>query len=102
MLGNRWRMAGWVLVGWGLSSCSTIHFHRHAPGSTAPGQSEWHHDGILRLVEFSEPVDLKRRCERGRWQTVRVEKNPLQVLVTGVASGLYDPWDVAWSCSPAK
>ena len=60
--------------------------------------SEWHHDGIIRLVEFSEPVDLNNRCEGKDFSSVRVEKTFIQGLVGAISYGLYDPWDVSYAC----
>lgn len=81
-----------------MVGCSTIYFHRDGGLVTNLDYGEWHHDGILRLVEFSSPVDLKDRCGGKDWKTVRVEETFLNGLARGVTYGLYDPWDVSYAC----
>ena len=84
-----------------FTGCATIYLHN---GDTPPEvtQQEWHHDGILDLVEFSNPVDLSQRCKNKEWQTVKIEKSPLCVLVdiaeAAIVGNLYDPWIVETSC----
>ncbi len=80
------------------SACTTIYFHRDASQNTMTEMAEWHHDGILRLVEFSDPVDMSKRCESKPWKDIKVEKDFVKVLATGASWGLYDPWEVAYSC----
>ena len=90
--------------------CSTIYFHNSS--NAMPDHEEWHHDGLLGLVEFSPPVDLNERCEGRDWETVKTEKTFLNGLVSTVAGSaagrLYDPWEVAYACqsgpavAPAK
>lgn len=80
------------------SGCSTMYFQNVSGEPTRTELTEWHHDGILRLVEFSSPVDLQSRCEGKKWKTVKVEKDFVQGLVTSVAYGWYDPWGVSISC----
>ena len=81
-----------------LSGCTTIYFHRGASETHRTDMQEWHHDGILELVEFSDPVAMNSRCENKPWQTIKVEKDALKVLITGVTWGWYDPWDVSYQC----
>jgi hypothetical protein len=84
-----------------FNSCATIYLHN---GDT-PSEVEileWHHGGIFDLVEFSKPVDLSQRCSNKEWQTVKIEKSPLCVLVdiaeAFLIGNLYDPWIVETSC----
>lgn len=42
---------------------------------------DWHHIGILRLVEFSDSVALDRKCAGKQWESVQTRTGPLQVLV---------------------
>ena len=82
-----------------LTSCSTIYFHNG--GNTtdkATELSEWHHDGVLGLVEFSDPVDLAGRCEGKSWTIVKVEQTFIQGLAKNVTDSMYDPWEVSYSC----
>ncbi len=81
------------------SGCSTMYFQNVDGESTRTDLSEWHHDGILRLVEFSSPVDLSSRCEGKKWRTVKVEKDFVQGLAGSVSYGLYDPWGVSIRCN---
>ena len=83
-----------------LSGCFRISFQNGAQQSKAPlTQGEWHHNGVLGLVEFSDPVDLKDRCRDRGWSTIETHKTFLQGLVGGLTYSLYTPWDVAYSCS---
>jgi hypothetical protein len=88
-------VAGSAFLG---TACSTIYFHNGPTRAAELENVEWHHDGILRLVEFSSPVDLNDRCESKPWTTVKVEKTFIQGFVGGVSYGLYDPWNVEFSC----
>ncbi len=80
-----------------FTGCSTIYFHRGSQNAPVTA-SEWHHDGIVRLVEFSPPVDMADRCVGDAWTTVKVEKNFIQLLASSFSYSLYDPWDVAYAC----
>ena len=56
-----------------LSSCYTIHFNRDSSSSTGSYQSsQWHHIGLLGLLEFSSPVNLQEFCPADSWESVRV------------------------------
>jgi len=83
------------------SGCGTIYIHNGNTSSEVT-QLEWHHDGILDLVEFSKPVDLSQRCKNKEWKTVKIEKSALCVVVdiaeAFVVGNLYDPWIVETSC----
>lgn len=80
-----------------LSSCSTMYFDNGSPSSSMEA-SQWHHVGILRLVEFSSPVQTSKVCSEGDWQSIKVEKPFVHGLVTSISYGLYDPWNVEHSC----
>jgi hypothetical protein len=89
----------------GTVGCYSIHFDNGPDAPQRVEQSEWHHDGILRLVEFSSPVDLKDRCENAGWSSVRVYKSFLNGLAEAAVSliaPLYDPWTVEIDCEHAK
>ncbi len=88
-----------LVVTLALSGCFKISFQN---GPQQPSQSfkqgEWHHDGVLGLVEFSDPVDLHERCDGRAWNTIKTHKTFVQGLVGGLTYSLYTPWDVAYSC----
>ena len=65
----------------GLAGCYTMHFVKdHQPVRYT--STQWHHIGILGLVEFSDPVNLRSVCNgEDRWQAVRVQTGFLQGLV---------------------
>ena len=76
-----------------LSGCHKIYYHNGGQmiaNKNDAQYSEWHHDGVFGLVEFSDPVDLKARCERG-WSTVETENSFLTGLVSGATYALYTP-----------
>ena len=79
------------------SGCSTIYFHKGSSDSTTE-MNEWHHNGILRLVEFSDPVDMANRCAGKGWETIKVEKGFIHGFVGSLTNGWYDPWSVSYSC----
>ena len=80
-----------------LSSCYTIHFSK---GSNFPyyQTSQWHHIGLLGLMEFSDPVNLEQICPANSWDSVRVQTGFLQGLVryisipTGGSYTMERPW----------
>ena len=86
-----------------ISACSTLVFTNGNKESTSFDRGGWHHVGILRLVEFSEPIDLKRSCNDEDWSAIRVEQTFVNGLVRAVSSygtgfALYDPWDYRIAC----
>ena len=82
-----------------LGACSTMYIHNGPIDENSNLEySEWHHGGILRLVEFSDPVNLPQRCNKADWRTVKVERTFVQGLVHSVSYGIYDPWNVEYSC----
>ena len=85
----------------GMTGCSTMYFHQHS-NETTTTFGEWHHDGILALVEFSDPVDLKERCKNASWKTVQIEETFVQGLLRGITYSLYDPWNVTYSCAHSE
>lgn len=97
------RALSWIVPFLGLlataSGCSTIYFHNDSKARKQVEYEEWHHVVALRLAEVSAPVDLGDRCGSGSgWETVKVEQNFVQGLISGVTSGLYDPWGVSYAC----
>ena len=79
------------------SGCFTMHFEND--GADRDNEfSEWHHGGILRLVEFSEPVDLRERCNGVDANSHTVEQGFLNGLASGISYGLYDGWTVEVDC----
>ena len=81
----------------GAGGCSTLHFDN---GEAGPDYTyrEWHHDGILDLVEFSPPVDMRARCDGNDWQSVKVEKSFVNGLADAVSYNFYDGWTIEFSC----
>lgn len=77
----------------GLSGCHKMYYHNGGPlvANKASAQyQEWHHGGIVGLVEFSEPVDINAHC-KGGWTSLETENSFLTGLVSGVTYGLYTP-----------
>ena len=66
----------------GLTGCWTMHFTKKNYQPTGYSYSQWHHIGLLGLMEFSDPVNLKSTCGgEDNWQAVRVQTGFLQGLV---------------------
>ncbi len=81
-----------------LSGCSTIYFHKNSTRNSETGmQTQWHHTGILGLVEFSDPVDLGYKCQNSSWNTVRTQNSFVTGLVEALV-GLYNPREVGYTC----
>ncbi len=91
-------MIGLALLMSLFSGCSTIYFENGSRVSQNLEYTEWHHDGIFELVEFSDPVNMNERCDGKSWTAIRVEETFIQGLISGVTYSLYNPWDVAYSC----
>jgi len=84
----------------GTSACNTIILKNGADASTAMNFEQWHHIGIIRLVEYSKPVDLNQVCSGKGWNSVQTRTGPLQVLI-GIlpyVSTFYTPEEVQISC----
>ena len=64
-----------------MSSCYTMHFSKDSSRSTIYQTSQWHHIGLLGLMEFSAPVNLEAICPKDSWENVRVRTGFLQGLV---------------------
>ena len=69
-----------------LTGCYTIHFVKDS--SSVPQYytySSWHHIGLLGLMEFSDPVNLKNICgNKDQWGAVKVQTGILQGLVRSI------------------
>ena len=65
-----------------LTGCYTIHFTKGSNMPTEYTYSKWHHIGLLGLMEFSAPVNLKKVCGgKNNWKAVKTETGFLQGLV---------------------
>ena len=85
----------WTLI---LSSgCATMHF-TNGPVPVEDEYDHWHHIGILRLVEFSAPIQLAKSCKVNQWNSVTVEQEFVHGLVGLFTFGLYDPFGARHSC----
>jgi len=92
---------GLVFFLFGLSACSTIHFTNGPESgdeSRSRPYSNWHHVGILELVEFSDPVDLAQNCEGNNWSSTTTEMGVPHSLIYLFVGAFYSPWDVKYSC----
>ena len=64
-----------------LTGCYTIHFTNGSNMPTEYTYSQWHHIGLLGLMEFSAPVNLKSICKENNWKAVKTETGFLQGLM---------------------
>jgi len=84
----------------GLSGCFTINLtNKNSSAKSSVPYQEWHQIGVFQLVEFSDPVDLKSRCEGKDWTTAKTELSFIQGLVRAVTWGLYSPHNVEYTCT---
>lgn len=82
-----------------LAGCSTITFVKSDKTSSRVLKTDqWHHIGVFELVEFSDPVDLKKQCRRRNWQSVKVEQSFSAGLVGMFTGAMYTPSNVDISC----
>ncbi len=84
----------------GASGCHKIYYHNGGPAvanKAAAQYNEWHHGAVVGLVEVSDPINLKARCERG-WDTVETENSFLTGLVSGFTYSLYTPREANIVC----
>jgi hypothetical protein len=77
-----------------LSGCHKIYYHKTSQmvaNKNSATVNEWHHNGVIGLVEFSDPTDLKNYCGAGGWKSVETEDSFLTGLVSVVTYNLYTP-----------
>jgi hypothetical protein len=92
---------GGLLLASAVTGCHKIYYHNGGPlvaNKAAATVNEWHHIGAIGLVEFSEPVDLKRYCSTKGWSAVETENSFLSGLVSAVTYGLYTPREANVVC----
>lgn len=87
-----------------LTSCATIYFDNGSYASRPrPGEEDtvWHHTVALGLLEYSEPIDLRRACPGSDWGYIKTSKQWPQVVLTVLGAGgiIYSPWEVEYICS---
>ncbi len=83
------------------TGCHKIYYHNGGPlvaNKNAATVNEWHHDGVFGLVEFSEPVDLKRYCSNKGWSTIETENSFLSGLVSVMTWSIYTPREANVVC----
>lgn len=81
-----------------VASCSTMHFTKNNIKPTHYANESFHHIGIFRLVEFSDPVRPPYQCENRKWASVRTRASFLSGLVSGLTAPFYTPEAVSVSC----
>ena len=79
------------------SGCYRIAYTTDAPPSTFV-KEYWHHNGIVGLAEFSEPVHLGEICPNGvskveNWMSFK------DIVIQGVTKLLYNPTTVKTTCA---
>jgi hypothetical protein len=92
---------GALLLASAVTGCHKIYYHNGGPlvaNKAAATVNEWHHIGVFGLVEFSEPVDLKRYCSSRGWSAVETETSFLSGLVTVLIPHLYTPREANVVC----
>ena len=81
-----------------------MHFTNKETDSNRIGYETTHVNTVFDLVEYSDPVDLKGRCNGNGWNSVKTEKTftnglakvAVQMLIL---FNVYDPWTVEYSCN---
>jgi hypothetical protein len=72
--------------------CQTIHIKNGPQGIVNYQDPEWHHIGVIDLVEFSDAVDLNKACNGKEWTSIRTRQSVGQVFL-----GLVPYLSTAWS-----
>ncbi len=83
-----------------LTGCHKIYYHNGGSmvANKASAQyNDWHHIGVLGLVEFSDPIPLNQKCQ-SKWSTLETENSFLTGLVSGLTYGLYTPREANLVC----
>lgn len=81
-----------------FAGCSKIYFHNGAEPAADIPPPEFHHVGVLGLVEFSPPQNLKEICGDKEWSAVLTQKTFVAGLVSGVTQQIYTPWAFSTGC----
>ncbi|MCP4409417.1 MAG: hypothetical protein GY807_17040 [Gammaproteobacteria bacterium] len=81
------------------SACSTIKFYNDEAKPDAQAYSEYHHMAGLDLVEVSDPVDMRQRCDGEQWQYVTTERTFANGVVSALTQPFYSPWEVSYGCA---
>jgi len=97
---KRFLLATFSLAAISLTGCHKIYYHNAgqiAAVKNAAQYNDWHHIGVLGLVEFSEPINIKAKCEKG-WNAIETENSFLSGLVSAVTYSLYTPREANLVC----
>jgi hypothetical protein len=82
------------------SACYVTRFTFHPGPGQMPepeGDSQWHHNGIYGLVEFSSPVRLDTLCPEGVFE-IEQRVSFVNGLVQSLTQHLYNPQTVTVTC----
>ncbi len=81
------------------SACSTIQFYNDKVEPSTETYNEYHHMAGLDLVEVSDPVDMKQKCNGKQWQFVKTERTFINGVVGVLTQPFYSPWEVSYGCA---
>lgn len=85
------------------TGCTSIHFDNGVTQkSNQIAKEQWHHNFALALYEGSQPVELKKNCEGGEWQSVETKLtfvNGLAGSVANVVAPIWYPKTVKTTCA---
>ena len=98
---KKFLVLGALVVASVTTGCHKIYFHNGGAmvaNKNAALVNEWHHDGVVGIVEFSDPVNLKRYCAEKGWSAVETENSFLTGLVSVVTYALYTPREANVVC----
>ena len=86
-----------------LSSCTEMTFiNGNTEKETVSSADESYHIGFLFLVELSEPVALKERCEKGKWVSVKDRLSFKDIVVGYFDLGIYNPRTLSIVCESTQ
>ena len=82
---KKFLVLGALVVASLTTGCHKIYYHNGGSmvaNKNAALVNEWHHGGVLGLVEFSDPVNIKLYCGEKGWSAVETENSFLTGLVS--------------------
>lgn len=79
-----------------LSGCATMNFVNGVKVNDTVKREQWHHSGILDLIEFSAPVKITYLCDDKQWDTITIEKSFSNIIASTLY--VYTPWVAYYEC----
>jgi hypothetical protein len=79
-----------------LGGCAKMNFINGVEVNETVKRDQWHHSGLLDLIEFSAPVKINYLCDDKQWDTITIEKNFANIVASTLY--IYTPWIAHYEC----